>query len=93
MPMLYGRSPVFFVIKGYRKKGIASGMLSRALDEIKKAGINFAEAYPSKPDNEGKYIDTFAYTGTQSLFSKAGFYIAGNAEGGKQRVRKILNNN
>lgn len=82
--------PCFFIIRGYRKKGIATAMLGHALEAMKKKGAKIAEAYPSKPDKNGIYIDTFAYTGTQSLFAKAGFTVAGNPDGSKQRVRKLL---
>lgn len=82
--------PCFFVLRGYRKNGIAAAMLDFAIKDIKNRGGKIAEAYPSKPDKDGKYIDTFAWTGTQSLFIKAGFIIAGNEMGSKQRVRKYL---
>ena len=82
--------PCFFVIKVYRKMGVASLMLNHALDSMKKLGASIAEAYPTKPNKVGEYIDSFAFTGTQSLFIKAGFRIAGNPDGSKQRVRKLL---
>lgn len=81
----------FFVIRGYRKKGIATAMLKHAVKLMKKKKIKIAEGYPSKPDKEGKYIDAFAWTGTISLFEKAGFEVAGNSDGSKRRVRKQLN--
>jgi len=81
----------FFVRRGFRKKGVASFMLERALKTMKKLKVKFAEGYPSKPDKNGNYIDTFAWTGTIPLFEKGGFETAGNPDGGKRRVRKILN--
>jgi GNAT superfamily N-acetyltransferase len=80
--------PCFFVAREYRCKGIASAMLQHALRAIKQAGVRVAEGYPSKPDAAGRYIDTFAWTGTQALFREARFIVVGNAEGSKQRVRK-----
>lgn len=82
--------PCFFILRGYRRKGIAAAMLNHAIEDIKKRNGKIAEGYPSKPDGDGKYIDTFVWTGTQSLFSKAGFAVAGNPDGSKQRVRKYL---
>jgi GNAT superfamily N-acetyltransferase len=82
--------PCFFVLRGYRRQGVSSLMLNHALKTMQKLGVKIAEGYPSKPDKDGKYIDTFAFTGTQSLFAKAGFVLAGSAAHHKQRVRKIL---
>jgi GNAT superfamily N-acetyltransferase len=82
--------PCFFVIRGRRGKGVAKAMLKHALKVMKDKGVEIAEGYPSKPGPDGRYIDAFAWTGTISLFEKAGFVTAGNAEGGKRRVRKRL---
>jgi GNAT superfamily N-acetyltransferase len=82
--------PCFFVARGYRRKGVATALLKHALQAIKQRGIQIAEGYPAKPDAGGRYIDTFAWTGTQTLFQKAGFTVAGNPEGSKQRVRKAF---
>jgi GNAT superfamily N-acetyltransferase len=81
--------PCFFVARGYRRQGVAAALLRHALRAIRGRGGKIAEAYPSKPDDAGRYIDTFAWTGTQALFKKAGFTGVGNPEGGKQRVRKV----
>lgn len=83
--------PCFFVARRFRRKGVATALLRHALLEMKRLGAACAEGYPSKPDKTGRYIDTFAWTGTRSLFQKAGFVVVGNPEGGKVRVRKVLN--
>jgi GNAT superfamily N-acetyltransferase len=82
--------PCFFVARGGRGRGVATALLARVLRILKSEGAEIAEAYPSKPGPDGRYIDTFAWTGTRSLFAKAGFTVAGNPEGGRQRVRKTL---
>jgi GNAT superfamily N-acetyltransferase len=82
--------PCFFVEAGRRGRGVAGALLKEALRSMKELGALTAEAYPSKPDKDGKYIAAFSWTGTRSLFAKAGFEPAGNAEGGKMRVRKEL---
>jgi GNAT superfamily N-acetyltransferase len=82
--------PCFFVIRGYRGQGVAKAMLNRAIEEMAKRGVEIAEGYPSKPNKDGRYIAAFAWTGTISLFEKAGFATVGNREGGKRRVRKTL---
>jgi len=82
--------PCFFVARGFREQGVATALLRHALSAMKRHNAKVAEAYPSKPDKNGRYIPTFAWTGTQSLFAAAGFRVAGNSEGAKQRVRKDL---
>ncbi len=82
--------PCFFVLRSHRRKGVAGVLLVHALGAMRRQGAEIAEGYPSKPDPSGRYIDTFAWTGTLSLFEKAGFTLAGNPGGGRRRVRKIL---
>jgi GNAT superfamily N-acetyltransferase len=82
--------PCFFVARGCRRQGVATALLKHALRAIKGRGGLIAEAYPSKPDETGRYIDTFAWTGTQALFQKAGFRVVGNPAGSRQRVRKVF---
>lgn len=69
---------------------MAGALLARALDAMRRQGAPIAEGYPSKPDPSGRYIDTFAWTGTISLFEKAGFTLAGSPGGGRRRMRKDL---
>ncbi len=82
--------PCFFVARGWRGKGVATALLDHALRAMRRLGATTVEGYPSKPDAQGRYIAAFSWTGTQSLFRKAGFAVAGNAEGSKQRVRRTL---
>ena len=82
--------PCFFVRREYRGRGVAKAMLRHAIKALKARGAKIAEGYPSKPDREGQYIAAFSWTGTQSLFQKLGFVVAGNRGGSKQRVRKQL---
>jgi len=83
--------PCFFIKKEYRAKGVATLLLNHALEALKKRNAKVAEGYPVKPYKYGKAIPAaFAWTGTRPLFTKAGFKIVGNRNGGKQRVRKEL---
>jgi GNAT superfamily N-acetyltransferase len=82
--------PCFFVLRGYREKGVSKAMLEHALEAMKSWGVKTAEGYPSKPGKDGRYIAAFSWTGTRSLFEKAGFTLAGNPEGSKIRMRKRL---
>jgi predicted GNAT family acetyltransferase len=81
----------FFVRRGFRKKGVASAMLQSALKTMKKMKVKIAEGYPSKPDKNGNYVDTFAWTGTIGLFENAGFETAGSKLTSKRRMRKSFN--
>jgi len=82
--------PCFYVARGFRGRGIATALLDHAIRAMRRRGVKTAEAYPSKPDKAGQYIAAFAWTGTRSLFRKAGFTVVGNPRGSKQRVRKAL---
>jgi GNAT superfamily N-acetyltransferase len=82
--------PCFFVLRGYRGKSVAKAMLDHALKVMKKRRVETAEGYPSKPGKDGRYIAAFSWTGTLSLFEKAGFTLTGNPEGNKIRMRKRL---
>jgi len=84
--------PCFFVSRNYRGRGVATAMLDHALRVMLQRQAPIAEGYPSKPDKEGRYISAFSWTGTRSLFRNAGFTIAGNRNGSKQRVRRNLVN-
>jgi GNAT superfamily N-acetyltransferase len=85
--------PCFFVAKDFRRKGVAGALLEAALRAIEAKGGRIAEGYPSRPDAEGKYVPSFSYTGTISLFARAGFVPADDRDRGKQRVRKATGKN
>lgn len=82
--------PCFFVSRGYRGRGVARAMLTAALRAMKKRRAAIAEGYPAKPNKDGSYIAAFSWTGTESLFEKAGFIGVGSPAGSKRRVRKEL---
>lgn len=83
--------PCFFVKNGFRGQGVATALLAGALKRMRQRGARLAEGYPVKPARLGEPTPAaFAWTGTRPLFAKAGFTLAGNPEGGKQRVRKRL---
>ena len=83
--------PCFFVVRGYRGQGVSRAMLQTALQAMTKRGVCIAESYPAKPPKDGKPLPAaFAWTGPRALFDGAGFGVAGNESGGKQRMRKSL---
>ena len=64
------RITCFVVDKEYRRRGAASVGLRAALEAIRMKGGGLVEAYPvSKTDQGSNYI----YSGTVSMFEKAGF--------------------
>jgi GNAT superfamily N-acetyltransferase len=66
------RLTCFFVDKRYRRSGVAAVALRGALDLIGQAGGGVVEAYPH--DIAGKKVSaSFLYSGTRSLFERAGF--------------------
>ena len=82
--------PCFFVPREYRGQGVATALLTRALEIMRRLDVEIAEGYPSKPGAGGRYIAAFSWTGTRSMFKHAGFTLAGNPEGSKQRMRAHL---
>ena len=83
--------PCFFVRKEFQGQGVGGKLLAAALEALRRHGAAIAEGYPVKPTGDGKKLPAaFAWTGTRSLFAKAGFEVAGNPDGGRQRVRKHL---
>ena len=82
--------PCFFVLRNYRRQGVAKVLLDHALGTMAERGVEIVEGYPAAPSKDGSYIAAFSWTGTMGLFEKAGFAMAGNAEGSKRRMRKTL---
>lgn len=77
--------------KGFQGQGIGKRLLAAALEALARHGATVVEGYPVKPPRDGKPLPAaFAWTGTRSLFAGAGFEVVGNHDGGKQRVRKLL---
>lgn len=82
-------SVVCFVVRpGYRRQGVASALLDGAVEFARHEGATMLEGYPA--DNAGKRLNgAFAYTGTVSLFERAGFAMAAattSKTGGVPRV-------
>ena len=82
--------PCFFVCRDYRRQGVATALLDHALAAMRERGVRTAEGYPSIPNKDGSYVASFAWTGTVSLFEKAGFSLAGDPTTSKRRMRKEL---
>ena len=68
------RITCFVVDKNYRKSGVAGTALAAALESIRKKGGGLVEAIPVSKTDQGP---GFMYTGTVSMFQKAGFKTVG----------------
>ncbi|HEY7705396.1 MAG TPA: GNAT family N-acetyltransferase [Acidimicrobiia bacterium] len=66
-------SIVCFQIRvGFRRKGVAEGLLHGAVEHARSVGVPALEAYPIDP--EGQRVDVaFGYVGFTSMFERAGF--------------------
>lgn len=82
--------PCFFIKAGHRGQGVATALLDAVVLALKKEGARLVEGYPVKGE---KIPAAFAYTGTTSLFEKAGFSLAQARPTGKQRYRRALASN
>ena len=79
----------FVVARAARRSGVASALLHAAVTHARDNGARTLEAYPVRTD--GKRIGSAsAYTGTLSMFERAGFDVASEttsrAGGGLPRV-------
>lgn len=79
--------PCFYIKKGFRGKGVATALLKHSVQSLHQQGVKIIEGYPVKLEKE--LPAAFVWTGTISLFEKAGFKVVSNKKG-KQRVRRIF---
>ncbi len=63
----------FFISKAYRKKGVATALLSAAAKHVQSKGGEILEGYPVEP-KERNIPPAFAWTGIPKAFERAGFY-------------------
>lgn len=64
--------PCFFVARKFRRQGINVELLKAAVNFVKSKGGKIVEGYPVSAEN-GDVPAPFAFTGTASAFSRAGF--------------------
>lgn len=63
----------FYIAPGWRGRGVASALLKEAIATAFERGARVLEAYPAPQKPREKLVAAFAWTGTLSLFAKAGF--------------------
>jgi GNAT superfamily N-acetyltransferase len=63
----------FFIAPGWRRQGFAGALLEVAVATGFERGARVLEAYPTPQKPDQTLIAAFTWTGTRSLFAKAGF--------------------
>jgi len=61
----------FYTAREYRRKGVTSFLIEKAIEVARENGAEFVEAYPVDPG--GNIQDASAYKGLFQVFQKAGF--------------------
>lgn len=70
----------FVVAPDQRRQGVATALLSAALDHLRKRGMTTAEAYPYIGEIEPAKWPQVNYVGPLSMYMKAGFEIVAKHE-------------
>jgi GNAT superfamily N-acetyltransferase len=76
--------PCLFIAKGYRRKGVSTGLLRAAIDQVKKRKGAIVEGYPF--DIREKLPDAFVWMGLMPSFVRAGFVEVAR----RSRTRPIM---
>ena len=80
----------FVVARTERRKGVAEALLGAAVDYARDHGATLVEAYPIDPAGH-RVESASAYTGTLSMFERAGFDVAAVRKApGAKRPRSIV---
>jgi ribosomal protein S18 acetylase RimI-like enzyme len=65
----------FYIDRDHRGTGVATALLSAAIEHARAAGAEVLEAYPVEP--EGRTDNASAFTGLRTMFERAGFRETG----------------
>ena len=79
----------FFVTKPFRGRGLSVKLLRAAADYARRKGARILEGYPVDP-RSGRWADPFVYTGTVSVFRRAGFREVARRSATRPLVRRFL---
>ena len=63
----------FFVHRSHRKRGVASALVTSAVEYAVAKGASSVEGYPFDPNHKSKWSSAEAYIGTVDMFSACGF--------------------
>ncbi|WP_420629461.1 GNAT family N-acetyltransferase [Candidatus Leptofilum sp.] len=75
----------FFIARQFRGQGVASQLLSAAVDYARSRGAEIVEGYPVQPDK------SYHFMGSPAAFQKVGFEEVAIASNGRKIVRKQIN--
>jgi GNAT superfamily N-acetyltransferase len=78
----------FVVSKSVRGRGVARALLGSAVDYARGHGATLVEAYPV--DAPGRVSAASAYTGTLTMFEKAGFRLVARRQWNRSSPRPIV---
>ena len=87
LPAPEWRITCFFVDRDHRKQGVADAALGGALRMIATAGGGTVDGYPITTGDK-PYSSSFLWSGTESMFSKAGFRRLASVGSSKLVMRK-----
>lgn len=76
----------FIIAQPYRRQGIATRLLDAAIEEFRRKGLRYAEAFTTSAPQS----DAEAHVGPLSMYLRAGFEPVRDLEGGYVLVRKTL---
>ena len=79
----------FYVAKTHRRRGVTVTLLKAAAKHVAARGGSCLEGYPAAPGPEG-WPDAYAYHGTISAFTKAGFVEVGRPSKTRALMRRRL---
>lgn len=73
----------FVIDPQYRGRGVATALLSGAIEASARWGVPWLEGYPADtaPNPDGEPFTTRAYTGPASMYRKAGFDLVREMDG------------
>jgi len=78
----------FYVVKAHRRQGVTVALLEAAAKYVKKRGGRILEGYPNDP--KVRWPDAYAYQGTVSAFTRAGFTEVKRVTKGRAIMRRVL---
>jgi GNAT superfamily N-acetyltransferase len=74
---------------GFRRRGVAGSLILGAVDFAARHGALVIEAYPIETDGQ-KVSATLAFTGTTSMFNKAGFKFCSYTQAKSAGLPRVL---
>jgi len=79
----------FFVARGFRGRELSVKLLKAAAAYARRRGARILEGYPVDP-RSGRWADPFVYTGTVSVFRRAGFREVARRSATRPILRRSL---